>query len=112
MLSRGERIAWGAAAAVAIAGAVAAWWTADQWTPHAGPWAAQAWRTITRPGPGTLPPGKAARTPPAAGAATAPLPPPPRKCVDAQGRATYTDRPCPGGMREQGVDGAVSVLPQ
>lgn len=41
MLSRGERIFWGGLAAAVIAGAAAAWWTADQWTPHAAPWAAQ-----------------------------------------------------------------------
>ena len=51
MLSRGERIFWGGLAAAVIAGAAAAWWTADQWTPHAAPWAAQVWRKITRPGP-------------------------------------------------------------
>ena len=111
MLGRGERIAWGALAALAVAGAAAAWWTADQWLPHAGPWAQQAWRKITRPGPETLPPGQAGRPAPAAqGAASAP--PPPRKCVDAQGRTVYTDQPCPRGAREHGVDGAVTVLPQ
>ena len=65
MLSRGERIFWGGLAAAVIAGAAAAWWTADQWTPHAAPWAAQMWRKITRPGPDTLPRDKAGRpTPP------------------------------------------------
>ncbi|MBN9342677.1 MAG: DUF4124 domain-containing protein, partial [Comamonadaceae bacterium] len=49
---------------------------------------------------------------PAAGTAASPPPAPPRKCVDAQGRTTYTDQPCPGGTREHGVDGAVTVLPR
>ncbi|MGB3880787.1 MAG: DUF4124 domain-containing protein, partial [Diaphorobacter nitroreducens] len=66
MLSRGERIFWGGLAAAVIAGAAAAWWTADQWTPHAAPWAAQMWRKITRPGPDTLPRDKAGRPTPAA----------------------------------------------
>ena len=112
MRSRGERIVWGTLAALAVAGAAAAWWTHDQWGPHALPWAQQAWRKITRPGPETLPAGKAAHPAPTAarGAASAP-PPPPRKCVDAQGRTIYTDQPCPQGAREHGVDGAVTVLP-
>ena len=84
MLSRGERIAWGTLAAVVIAGAAAAWWTAEQWTPHAGPWAAQMWRKATRPGPDTLPRDKAGRPAPAAqgaaGAASA-LRVEQRKCV-------------------------------
>lgn len=40
-------------------------------------------------------------------------PPPPRKCVDAQGRTTYTDQPCPGGARARcggGGHGASSVV--
>ena len=114
MLSRGERIFWGGLAAVVIAGAAAAWWTADRWTPHAAPWAAQMWRKITRPGPDTLPPGKAGRPAPAAqgaaGAASAPLAPP-RKCQQSDGRVIYTDQPCPRGSREQTVDGAVTSLP-
>lgn len=113
MLSRGERIAWGGLAALAVAGAAAAWWTADRWTPHAGPWAAQAWRKITRPGPDTLPPGHAGRPAPAAqgaaAAASAPLVQP-RKCVKS-GQVTYTDQPCPPGSRELAVDGAVTSLP-
>ena len=72
------------------------------------------WRKITRPGPDTLPPGKAGRPAPAAqgaaGAASAPLAPP-RKCQQSDGRVIYTDQPCPRGGREQTVDGAVTSLP-
>ncbi len=110
MLSRGERIAWATLAAVAVAGAAAAWWTAEQWTPHAGPWAAQAWRKATRPGPETLPRDKAGRPAPTAqGAASAPMAQP-RKCVQ-NGQVTYTDQACPPGSRELAVDGAVTSLP-
>ena len=110
MLSRGERIFWGGLAAAAIAGGVAAWWTADQWTPHAGPWAAQLWRKATRPGPDTLPQGKRVpATQGAAGAASA-LIAQPRKCVKGD-QVTYTDQPCPPGSRELVVDGAVTSLP-
>lgn len=110
MLSRGERITWAVLAALAIAGAGAAWLTREAWLPEAGPWLEQLWRKSTRPGPETLPPGKrpaAARS----GQADTPPPPPPRKCVAGDGRVVYTDQPCPGGMREQTVDGAVTVLP-
>ena len=54
MRSRTERTALTAIAVVLVAAAAAAWWTADRWRPHAGPWAAQAWKKITRPGPDTL----------------------------------------------------------
>ena len=114
MLSRGERIFWGGLAAVVIAGAAAAWWTADQWTPHAAPWAAQVWRKITRPGPDTLPPGKqqpAAQARSANSGASEPVAPQPRKCVK-DGRTTYTDQPCPKGTQELPVDGAVTSLPR
>ena len=113
MLSRGERIFWGSLAAAVIAGAAAAWWTADQWTPHAAPWAAQMWRKITRPGPDTLPPGKQQTAAPAGaaqGSASQPAAAQPRKCVQ-DGRTTYTDQPCPKGAQEQPVDGAVTSLP-
>ena len=113
MLSRGERIFWGGLAAAVIAGAAAAWWTADQWTPHAAPWAAQMWRKITRPGPATLPPGKQQTAAPAGaaqGSASQPAAAQPRKCVQ-DGRTTYTAQPCPKGAQEQPVDGAVTSLP-
>lgn len=72
MRSRGECIVWGALAAVA--GGVAAKWTADRWMPHAGPWAAQMWRKATRLGPDALPWGKVApAVQGAAGAASAPI---------------------------------------
>lgn len=113
MLSRGERMAWGALAATLIAGAAAAWWTADDWLPHAGPWAQQAWRKLTRPGPETLPHTNAGQRAPAAqgaaGAASAPHAQP-RKCVK-DGHVTYTDQACPPGSRELAVDGAVTSLP-
>ena len=72
MRSRGERVASGAL--TAVAGGVAARWTADRWKPHAGPWAAQMWRKATRPGPDALPWGKAVPVAPGAvGAASAPI---------------------------------------
>ena len=112
MLSRGERIFWGGLAAVVIAGAAAAWWTADQWTPHAAPWAAQMWRKITRPGPDTLPPEKrTAQAGAAQSGASGPVARPPRKCLK-DGRTIYTDLLCPPGSQEQAVDGALTSLPR
>lgn len=90
MLSRDGRIVRGGLAAVLIAGAGAAWWKAEQWTPYAGPWAAHMWRKITRTGSDTLPRDKAGRPAPtptaqgAAGAASAPIVQP-RKCVKRPG---------------------------
>ena len=115
MRSPRERTLWSILAALLLAAAVAAWWTADQWLPHVGPWTAQAWKKITRPGPGpdTLPPGKqqpAASARSASGAASEPMAVQPRKCVKG-GRTTYTDQPCPKGSQEHGVDGAVTSLP-
>jgi hypothetical protein len=112
MRSRTEKALWFFLALAAAAAAVLAWWTADQWLPQAQPWAGQALRRLTRPGPDTLPAGAPGKAAPAAGTAASPPPAPPRKCVDAQGRTTYTDQPCSGGTREHGVDGAVTVLPQ
>lgn len=113
MLSRGERITWTVVAAAVLAGAVAAWFTRDDWLPEAEPWLGQLWRKSTRPGPETLPPGKRPAQPAnAAKGDAAPPPPPPRKCVAADGRVTYTNEPCPRGTQERAVDGAVSVLPQ
>ena len=102
------------ALALALVAAAAAWWTADQWLPHAGPWSEQAWKTITRPGADTLPPGKqqpAAQARSAKGTASQPVAPQPRKCV-RDGRTSYTDQPCPKGSQELPVDGAVTSLPQ
>ena len=114
MRSPQERALWSIAGVLLVAGAAAAWWTSDQWLPHAGPWTEQAWKKITRPGPETLPPGKqpaAARAAKAGSAgASAPLAVEPRKCVQG-GRVTYTDQPCPKGSRELPVDGAVTSLP-
>ncbi len=105
MRSPRERAAWTALAVLTVAGAVAAWWTAEQWLPHAGPWAEHAWRRATRPGPGTLPTPK--RSAGAAGATPAPQP---RKCV-RDGHTIYTDQPCPAGGQEMPVDGAITTLP-
>lgn len=113
MRSRTERTVLTTIAVVLLAAAAAAWWTADQWLPHAGPWAQQAWKAATRPGPGTLPPGKqpaTAQPRSAQGAASAPVAPQPRKCV-VDGRTTYTDQPCPKGSQELPVDGALTSLP-
>lgn len=112
MRSRKEKALWFLLALVAAAAAVLAWWTADQWRPQVSPWAEQALRRLTRPGPDTLPAAAARPGGPTQGTAASPPPAPPRKCVDAQGRTTYTDQPCPGGAREHGVEGVVTVLPQ
>ena len=114
MRSPAERALLTALAVAFVAAAAAAWWTADQWVPHAGPWTRQAWKKITRPGADTLPPGKqqpAAQARSAKGTASEPLAPQPRKCV-RDGRTTYTDQPCPKGTQELPVDGAVTSLPR
>ena len=111
MRSRTERTVLTAIAVVLVAAAAAAWWTSDQWVPHAGPWTARAWKKITRPGPDTLPPEKrAVQARPARSGASEPIAPQPRKCLK-DGRAIYTDQPCPKGSQEQAVDGAVTSLP-
>ena len=115
MRSLRERAAWAALAVLVLAGALAAWWTREQWLPQAGPWAGQAWRKITRPGPETLPHDKAGQLRPAAGGARAAAgrateAPPPRKCLRGSS-VVYTDQPCPPGSREEAVDGAVTSLP-
>lgn len=107
MRSRAERITWGVVAALLVAGSGAAWFTRDSWLPEAGPWLQQLWRKSTRPGPETLPADRRE----AAERRAQPAPPPPHKCVAADGHTSYTDQPCPAGMREYGVDGAVTVLP-
>lgn len=109
MRSPRERAAWSALAVLALAGAAAAWWTSEQWLPHAGPWAEQAWRRVTRPGPETLPAHK--RGAGAGAPASAASAPQPRKCVQADGRVVYTDQACPAGSREMMVEGAVTSLP-
>ncbi|MFN7855852.1 MAG: DUF4124 domain-containing protein [Acidovorax sp.] len=96
--------------AVALVAAAVAWWTADQWLPQVAPWAEQAWKKVTRPGPDTLPPGKKPEARPAQGAASEPVAPQPRKCVK-DGRTTYTDQTCPPGSQELPVDGNVTSLP-
>lgn len=116
MRSRTERTVLGVIAVVLLAAAGAAWWTRDQWLPHAGPWADQAWKKITRPGADSLPPEKRSSTQPGAarqaqGTASQPVAPQPRKCV-RDGRTTYTDQPCPTGSQELPVDGAVTSLPR
>ena len=112
MRSPQERALWSIAGVLLVAGAAAAWWTADQWLPHAGPWTEQAWKKITRPGAESLPPDKrpAAQARPAQAGASQPVAPQPRKCV-RDGRTTYTDQPCPKGSQELPVDGAVTSLP-
>jgi len=112
MLGPRERAVWTTLAVVLVAASVAAWWTAERWTPLAGPWARQTWRAITRPSP---PPGHArasASAQPAKAGASAPAPAaPPRKCVQGS-RTVYTDQPCPPGSQERPLDPALSVLPQ
>lgn len=110
MLSRGERTAWAVATVLVLAGAGAAWLTREVWWPEAGPWLEQIWRKSTRPGPETLPAAKRPAAPGKAGEQAA-SPVPPRKCLASDGRVVYTDQACPPGLREQAVDGAVTVLP-
>lgn len=119
MRSPREKAVWSVLAVILLAAAVAAWWTSDQWLPHAGPWAEHAWRKATRPGPDSLPAdskAKAARPASAAKAAdpaqaAASEPPRPRKCVK-DGRTTYTDEACPPGSQEYTVEGSVTSLPK
>ena len=113
MRSRTERTVLTAIAVLVVAAAAAAWWTRDAWLPHAGPWAEQAWKKITRPGSDTLPPDKrpAQGQPARSRTASEPAAPQPRKCVQ-DGRTLYTDQPCPKGTQELPVDGAVTSLPR
>lgn len=108
MHSPRERALWSILAALLLAAAAAAWWTADQWLPQAGPWAAQSWKKITRPGSESLPPDK--RPTAAQARASQPQAAQPRKCVQGS-RTTYTDQPCPKGSQELPVDGALTSLP-
>lgn len=113
MRSARERTVWALLAVVLVAGAAAAWWTADQWLPHAGPWAQKAFGKLTRPGEDSLPPEKRNAQGAAAGARGAASAPAPemRKCIQ-DGRTVYTDQPCPQGSREQKVDGSVTSFPR
>ncbi|MBP8205430.1 MAG: DUF4124 domain-containing protein [Giesbergeria sp.] len=109
MLSPRQRTFWTLLAVLLLAAAVAAWWTRDHWADRVQPWAEQAWRKATRPGADTLPQDRKA-TPGAA--ASAPVAPTPRKCLQA-GRTIYTDQPCPPGSQEQLLEGgAVTTLPR
>lgn len=112
MRSPRERALWTALAVALAAAAWAAWWTADQWLPHAGPWLERAWRSTTRPGPDSLPPqhrSAAATANPSADAASAPATQA-RKCL-VNGRTVYTDQPCPSGSAEKPLEGSLTVLP-
>lgn len=113
MRSARERTVWTLLAVVLIAGAVVAWWTADQWLPHAGPWTQKALGKLTRPGEDSLPPEKRNAQAAAAGARGAASAPAPqlRKCIQG-GRTVYTDEPCPPGSQEQKVEGSVTSLPR
>lgn len=113
MRSRTERAVLAIAAIVLVAAAATAWWTHARWLPHAGRWWENAWKTVTRPGPGSLPPDKQApRAAAGQGAASAPTPALPRKCVQ-DGRTIYTDQPCPSGSRELPLEGgAFTALPR
>lgn len=102
MRSPAERAVWVIAAAALVVCTAAAWWTSDQWLPHAKPWAQNAWRTLTRPGPETLP-----KKPKTAAQGSAPAPEfaaHPRRCVQ-DGHTLLTDQPCPPGSQEQPVGG-------
>jgi hypothetical protein len=110
MRSPRERALWTALAVALAAAAGAAWWTADQWLPHAGPWLERSWRSSTRPGPDSLPPERrAASAQASADAASAPATQA-RKCLQG-GRTVYTDQPCPSGSAERPLEGALTVLP-
>ncbi len=111
MRSRTERAIWAIAAVALVGGAVAAWWTSEQWLPQAEPWVQQTWRKVTRPGPDTLPQKQKAAAQASEGTAPAPaLAATPRKCVQ-NGRTLYTDQPCPAGSQEKALDGAVTSSP-
>jgi sterol desaturase/sphingolipid hydroxylase (fatty acid hydroxylase superfamily) len=46
-----------------VAAAAAAWWTADRWLPHAGPWTEQTWKKHhPDPAPTALPADPASPT--------------------------------------------------
>lgn len=109
MRSPRERAVWTICVIVMVALAAAAWWTAGQWLPHAGPWAKKAWRTVTRPPPPSGRDGAAAARTPGNGSPAAETPPA-RKCVQHQ-HTTYTDQPCPPGSHEQLLDPARGLLP-
>lgn len=113
MRSRRERAVLTALAAALVAAAVAAWWTVDLWWPQTGPWTAQAWKKITRPGVDTLPPAmkRPTQAHPAQPGASEPTHSQSRKCLK-DGRITYTDQPCPKDSQELPVDGAVTSLPR
>ena len=101
-----------AAAAVVVAGLLAAWWTADRWTPHAAPWGRSAWLKLSRPPP--LEPdhaGGSTTRSTHAGPHDKPTPVRPRKCVQGD-RTTYTDQACPAGSTEQLLEPARIALPQ
>lgn len=110
MRSPRERAFWIVLAVVVVAGAVAAWWTAERWTPLAGPWARQTWLAITRPSPPPGHPRAPAAAPSSKTGASAPAPLP-HKCVQG-GHTVYTDQSCPPGSEERPLDPALSVLPQ
>lgn len=109
MRSPAERTVVAAICAIAFAGAGAAWWYADHWLPHVGPWADRTWQRITRPGPETLSKDRATGSAARAGAAP-PAATHPRKCVRADGHVTYTDQPCPPGSQERVVDGGATTM--
>ena len=111
MRSPRERTLWTALAVALVAAAGAAWWSADQWLPHAGPWLERAWRSSPRPGPDSLPPERrAAPALASAEAASAPATQA-RKCLQGGRSTVYTDQPCPSGSAERPLEGALTVLP-
>lgn len=111
MRSRTERTVLAIVAVGLVAAAAAAWWTRDSWLPQAEPWARQAWRKVTRPGPESLPPAKQGARPARAGASEPAVAVQPRKCVQADGRVIYTDQLCAQGSRELAVEGSITLLP-
>ena len=106
-------MSWGTLGAVVVGATVLAWGLADQWLPHVRPRLERTLHSLQRSGSEALAVPAALLGPPVAApgtsspASAALL----HKCVDAQGRTTYTDQPCTSGTRALGVQGAVTVLP-
>lgn len=96
-----------------LVAAGAAWWTADQWLPHARPWLDKTWSKLSRPGADSLPPEKKSAQDAAKGARGAASAPAPqlRKCIQ-DGRTVYTDEACAPGSQEQKVEGSVTSFPR
>ena len=109
-------MSWGTLGAVIVGGSVLAWSMMDSWWP---PLRQSLEQSLEQSAASLQRQGRAAiQAPAAALPSAAPAQPQPpeasalRKCLDAQGRTTYTQQPCPSNTKEQTVGGAVTVLGQ